>query len=119
MSDSYCPSPFSGRGTTVALEGAYHLAGALTRYPNDHDAAFATYEKNMRPVVEKAQKLTPGFTRLTTPETVWGVWLVRLFAVVVSSIARGLLPLLSLKEAKLKSVEVEEYGLEEVEDRVV
>ena len=67
-------------GTTLALNGAYNLAGALVQSPNDVDAAFQAYEKSMRPLVEKAQKLAPGMPRLFHPESTWGVWLLRCIA---------------------------------------
>ncbi|CAM1508993.1 Fc.00g027320.m01.CDS01 [Cosmosporella sp. VM-42] len=72
---AYCASPMSGMGTTLALFGAYNLAGALTRYPNDLAASFASYEEKMRPSVDKAQKLMPGLLRIMNPETAWGVWI--------------------------------------------
>lgn len=71
---AYCPSPISGMGTTVAIVGAYILAGEIARNPKDPKAAFASYEKVMRPFVTKAQKLIPGAPQLANPETAWGIW---------------------------------------------
>ncbi|KAI7081990.1 putative oxidoreductase [Hortaea werneckii] len=76
----YCASPFSGMGTTLALNGAYNLAGRLMQSPDDPDPAFRAYEKSMRPLVEKAQKLAPGMPRLLHPESTWGVWILRCIA---------------------------------------
>jgi len=73
----YCASPFSGMGTTLALNGAYNLAGALVQSHNDVDAAFQAYENSMRPLVEKAQKLPPGMPGLLHLESNWGVWVLR------------------------------------------
>ncbi|KAI9850490.1 MAG: hypothetical protein M1838_005628 [Thelocarpon superellum] len=70
----YCASPISGMGTTLALVGAYNLAGALTRHPDDYTQAFAEYEKHTRPAVDRAQKLVPGMSHILHPETAWGVW---------------------------------------------
>jgi 2-polyprenyl-6-methoxyphenol hydroxylase-like FAD-dependent oxidoreductase len=53
----YCPSPYSGQGTSLALVGAYVLAHELARTPQDHAAAFARYEALMRPYVELNQAL--------------------------------------------------------------
>jgi 2-polyprenyl-6-methoxyphenol hydroxylase-like FAD-dependent oxidoreductase len=53
----YCPSPYSGQGTSLALVGAYVLADELARSPDDHAAAFARYEAKMRPYVELNQAL--------------------------------------------------------------
>ncbi|WP_018684863.1 FAD-dependent monooxygenase [Actinokineospora enzanensis] len=58
----YCGSPMSGQGTSMALVGAYVLAGELSR-TGDHATAFAEYERKLRPFVLKNQRLatdTPG-----------------------------------------------------------
>ena len=52
---AYCPSFASGQGTSLALVGAYVLAGELAR--SDHQTAFAQYERLMRPYVERNLKL--------------------------------------------------------------
>jgi 2-polyprenyl-6-methoxyphenol hydroxylase-like FAD-dependent oxidoreductase len=54
---AYCPSPFTGQGTSLALVGAYVLASELGRTPNDHSAAYSNFEAKMRPFVEKNQAL--------------------------------------------------------------
>jgi 2-polyprenyl-6-methoxyphenol hydroxylase-like FAD-dependent oxidoreductase len=48
---AYCPSPFSGQGTSLALVGAYVLAQELAR-AGAHPRAFAAYERRMRPFVD-------------------------------------------------------------------
>lgn len=48
----YCASPLSGRGTSQALIGAYVLAGELATHGDDHEAAFAEYERTLRDYVE-------------------------------------------------------------------
>jgi len=72
-------------GTTLALNGAYNLAGSLLRHPNDHAAAFDAYEQRMRPVVDRAQKLAPGMPRLIHPETAWGIWVLHMISWFMSS----------------------------------
>ena len=69
----YCPSLVSGMGTTLAIVGAYVLAGEIARHPRDHEAAFAAYDRIMRPFVDKAQKLLPGVPALVNPQTKWGI----------------------------------------------
>jgi len=54
---AYCPSPFTGQGTSLAIVGAYVLAWELAQSPDDHAAAFANYEKRMRPFVEINQAI--------------------------------------------------------------
>ncbi len=68
----YCASPISGMGTSLALVGAYVLAGELARHP-DHREAFAAYEARMRPYVAQAQKLPPGAPRLSSPRSRTGI----------------------------------------------
>lgn len=70
---AYCASPFSGMGTTLALVGAYDLAGALSAHPNEPDRAFTQYERQTGQLVEKAQKLVPGMPKIALPESSWGI----------------------------------------------
>jgi 2-polyprenyl-6-methoxyphenol hydroxylase-like FAD-dependent oxidoreductase len=53
----YCASPLSGQGTSLALVGGYVLAQELGRAGADHEAAFAAYERRMRPFVALNQAL--------------------------------------------------------------
>ncbi len=68
----YCATPVSGMGTSLAITGAYVLAGELSR-SRDHRQAFAAYEALMRPYVDQAQKLSPGAPRLANPKTMVGI----------------------------------------------
>jgi 2-polyprenyl-6-methoxyphenol hydroxylase-like FAD-dependent oxidoreductase len=54
---AYCASPMSGQDTSIALIGAYVLAGELAAAPGDHLRAFEEYEIVMRPFVEANQAL--------------------------------------------------------------
>ena len=51
---AYAPSFLTGQGTSLALVGAYMLAGSLAEY-RDHTAAFAAYERDTRGFVELNQ----------------------------------------------------------------
>lgn len=73
---AWCATPLSGMGTTLSITGAYVLAGELAR-STDHRAAFAAYDRLMRPFVEKVQDLPPGVPRLAHPKTAAGVAIVR------------------------------------------
>ncbi|MER5950336.1 FAD-dependent monooxygenase [Streptomyces sp. NPDC001904] len=64
---AYCSSPISGMSTSLALTGAYVLAGELSAHP--HTAAFRRYETLMRPYVDQAQKLPPGTPRVANPRS--------------------------------------------------
>ncbi|MFB9628256.1 FAD-dependent monooxygenase [Nonomuraea helvata] len=52
---AYCASPASGQGTSLALVGAYVLAGELAK-----GGGAAGYEREMRPFVEANQALGPA-----------------------------------------------------------
>ncbi|MCT4572019.1 FAD-dependent monooxygenase, partial [Bacillus thuringiensis] len=54
---AYGPSPLSGQGTSLALVGAYVLAGELKNAHGDHSRAYVAYEQEMRGFVEKNQKI--------------------------------------------------------------
>jgi 2-polyprenyl-6-methoxyphenol hydroxylase-like FAD-dependent oxidoreductase len=56
----YCASPLSGMGTSLALVGAYILAGELVASRGDHRVAFKRYHERMRSYVDQAQQLPAG-----------------------------------------------------------
>lgn len=69
----YCASPLSGLGTSMSLVGAYLLAGELAGAGGDHVAAFAAYERLMRPYVKQCQQLPPGGVRGMLPDSQWAI----------------------------------------------
>jgi 2-polyprenyl-6-methoxyphenol hydroxylase-like FAD-dependent oxidoreductase len=82
---AYCASPISGMGTSLALAGAYVLAGELAKHA-DHRHALASYETLLRPyVVTKAQKLPPGAPRIANPMSRLGVQVLRGFLRIAAS----------------------------------
>jgi 2-polyprenyl-6-methoxyphenol hydroxylase-like FAD-dependent oxidoreductase len=66
----YCPSPFSGQGTSLALVGAYVLARELQRTPASHEDAFARYDARMRPYVLLNQALADPERQGPVPDEV-------------------------------------------------
>jgi 2-polyprenyl-6-methoxyphenol hydroxylase-like FAD-dependent oxidoreductase len=61
IGDAACsPTSITGMGTSLAIVGAYVLAGELRSAGRDHATAFARYEEVMRPYVAQAQELPPG-----------------------------------------------------------
>lgn len=56
----YCASPASGQGTSLAIVGAYTLAGELALAAGHHEIAFTEYEKAMRNFVSVNQGLANG-----------------------------------------------------------
>lgn len=74
---AYCPSPFSGMGTTAAFVGAYVLAGEISQHEGNLSGALEQYENVMRPFIEDAQKVNPTTLRVGMPQTLLGVAILR------------------------------------------
>jgi 2-polyprenyl-6-methoxyphenol hydroxylase-like FAD-dependent oxidoreductase len=67
---AWSTGPF-GTGTSLALTGAYVLAGELDRQ-DDPRPALARYEQLMRPFVDRAQSVRPAMLRAVNPRTAPG-----------------------------------------------
>jgi 2-polyprenyl-6-methoxyphenol hydroxylase-like FAD-dependent oxidoreductase len=81
---AFCPSPLTGQGTSMALAGAYVLAGEIARAcgkaaqeegvnPWDNlDAALAAYETTLRPFVQTVHSApVKRIARIMLPERAW------------------------------------------------
>lgn len=54
---AYCPSAMSGQGTSVALVGAYVLAGEIAAASGNFSASFENYEREIRDFAEANQQI--------------------------------------------------------------
>ena len=70
---AFCASPVSGMGTSMAVVGAYILAGELKEANGDYTLAFARYETHMRDFVTQCQKLAEGADWFV-PRTRFKLW---------------------------------------------
>src|SRR5437667_6330622 len=70
----YCPALLSGQGSTLAMMGAYILAGELKVALGDHKLAFPQYEQVFRPIVSRVQKQAGASARFLVPATPLGLW---------------------------------------------
>jgi 2-polyprenyl-6-methoxyphenol hydroxylase-like FAD-dependent oxidoreductase len=52
---AHCASPLAGNGSSMALVGAYVLAGELAAAPGDHQRAVDGYDRTMRDYVTRCQ----------------------------------------------------------------
>lgn len=68
----YAPG-FTGTGTSLAISGAYVLAGELLSHPGDVKAGLRAYEERMRPIIKDMQTLPPGVRSFLAPQTHWGL----------------------------------------------
>ena len=101
------------------MTGAYNLAGALVKHPEDPATAFAEYTESMQDVVQRAQKLPLGgppygLPHLINPETWWGIWMMRVIVAAMywSGITKLLILLVRPKPAS--AVPVREYGFRQL-----
>src|SRR6266702_221855 len=90
----YCPALLTGQGSTLAMMGAYILAGELKVALGDHKLAFPQYEQRFRPVVTQEQKKVGATARFLVPATSLGLWVKthfsqRLFPPMLVEIERG------------------------------
>jgi 2-polyprenyl-6-methoxyphenol hydroxylase-like FAD-dependent oxidoreductase len=81
---AFCPSPVGGGGSSLALIGAYVLAGELSR-TDDPRSALTRYEQFMRPHVNSAQQVRPVVLRRASPQTRAGIRALHAGARVVAS----------------------------------
>lgn len=70
----YCPALLTGQGSTLAMMGAYVLAGELKVALGDHTRAFPRYEQAFRNVVTQEQKRVGANARFLVPSTPMGLW---------------------------------------------
>ena len=105
----YCPALLSGQGSTLAMMGAYVLAGELKVALGDHQLAFAQYEQVFRPIVSRVQKQAGASARFLVPATPVGLWVQthlvpRLVPPLLVAIEHGrrLLPRSSSKPSRVK-----------------
>jgi 2-polyprenyl-6-methoxyphenol hydroxylase-like FAD-dependent oxidoreductase len=71
----YCPSPFTGNGTTISLIGVYVLTSELARHGNDVDAALKAYDETMKEPIDECQEMSGlGTAMRMAPTSEWGVW---------------------------------------------
>jgi 2-polyprenyl-6-methoxyphenol hydroxylase-like FAD-dependent oxidoreductase len=70
----YCPGPAVGGSTSLAVLGAYVLAGELARAGGDHVRAFAAYEQEMGEPVRRSRAFARGAAKTIIPGSPAAVW---------------------------------------------
>lgn len=114
----YCPGPAVGGSTSLAVLGAYVLAGELARSEGDHLRAFAAYELQMREPVHLSRGFARGAAKSLIPASRAGVWALTLGARLVSmmpgSLSRALAKLNTKGVRMHDSMPVPDYSAAEV-----
>jgi 2-polyprenyl-6-methoxyphenol hydroxylase-like FAD-dependent oxidoreductase len=83
---AYSPSGLTGMGTTLALYGAYTLAGELANAVREGRSlpdALEAYERVARPYVREMQKIPPGAPGIALPQSRTGVWVLNTIAMLI------------------------------------
>ena len=86
----YCPGPAVGGSTSIAVLGAYILAGELAEARGDYARAFAAYEREMGEPVRRSRAFARGVARSLVPNSKAGVWALTVGAQLVSMLPAGL-----------------------------
>ncbi len=85
----YCPGPAVGGSTSLAVLGAYVLAGELAAAGGDHERAFAAYEQEMGELVRKSRAFAVGAARSLIPASRAGVWALTTGGRLISALPAG------------------------------
>jgi 2-polyprenyl-6-methoxyphenol hydroxylase-like FAD-dependent oxidoreductase len=94
---AYAPTPLTGMGTSLAITGAYVLAGELSRLDDGErpSKALEAYERAFRPFVEESQKIPIFVPAIAHPKTAWKIWMLQAFVDVLSRVVA--LPWLAIR----------------------
>ena len=109
----YCPGPAVGGSTTLAIVGAYVLAGELARADGDHEYAFPAYERAMADHVRSSRAVALSAAKTLIPTSRLGVsGLVqgaRLISALPAGPSRALLRLTTKSARLYNSMTVDDY----------
>jgi 2-polyprenyl-6-methoxyphenol hydroxylase-like FAD-dependent oxidoreductase len=86
----YCPGPAVGGSTSIAVLGAYVLAGELAEAKGDYARAFASYERAMADAVRRSRAFARAAAKTIVPGSRAGVWALTRAARLVSVLPAGL-----------------------------
>ena len=90
----YCPGPAVGGSTSLAIVGAYVLAGELAAHMPDHSAAFTAYEREIGDYVKRSRTFAVSAAKKVVPARPLDLWTVvaaaRLTNVLPGSVSRAI-----------------------------
>ncbi|AQZ62723.1 FAD-dependent oxidoreductase [[Actinomadura] parvosata subsp. kistnae] len=105
----YCPGPAVGGSTTLAIVGAYVLAGELARAGGDHERAFPAYERAMAEHVRGSREVALGAARTLIPSSRLGVQGARLVSALPPALGRAFLRLTTRSARLYDAMTVDDY----------
>ncbi|MEV4128109.1 FAD-dependent monooxygenase [Nocardia sp. NPDC049707] len=90
---AYCPGPAVGGSASMAVVGAYILAGELAAHVGDYAAAFAAYETEIGEYVRRSRSLAVASAKMLVPASRLELWAmvnaVRLINVLPAPVSRA------------------------------
>lgn len=90
---AYCPGPAVGGSTSMAVVGAYILAGELAAHAGDYSAAFAAYEAEIGEYVRRSRGFARTAAKTLVPAGRFEVWAmvnaIRLINVLPAPVSRA------------------------------
>ncbi|MEU1205647.1 FAD-dependent monooxygenase [Nocardia sp. NPDC005825] len=109
----YCPGPAVGGSTTLAVVGAYVLAGELARADGNHERAFAAYERAMTPHIQGGRAAALSAAKTLIPASRLGITGLTQGARLISALPtrprRALLQLAGKTGRLYNSMTIEDY----------
>jgi 2-polyprenyl-6-methoxyphenol hydroxylase-like FAD-dependent oxidoreductase len=96
----YCPGPAVGGSTSIAVLGAYVLAGELAQAKGDYAQAFAVYEREMADPVRRSRAFARTVAKSLVPHSAAGVWALSRGAQLISMLPAKLTKALARLNAK-------------------
>ncbi|WP_329426338.1 FAD-dependent monooxygenase [Streptosporangium sp. NBC_01495] len=110
----YSPGAAVGGGTSLAVVGAYVLAGELAVAGGDHERAFRAYESELGEYVRRSRELGRGMARTLVPDSrfqLWAtLWGTRLLARLPHGVIRALAGLRRTSVRPHDTIELRDYS---------
>jgi 2-polyprenyl-6-methoxyphenol hydroxylase-like FAD-dependent oxidoreductase len=87
---AYCPGPAVGGSTSIAVLGAYVLAGELAQANGDYTRAFASYEQQMANPVRRSRAFARTVSKSLVPGSKTQAWALTHATQLISALPAGL-----------------------------
>lgn len=68
----YAAGP-TGTGTSLAMAGAYVLAGEISKHGQDIEGGLKAYQERMQPIIKDMHVIPSGVLSFLAPQTSWGI----------------------------------------------
>ncbi|MGR6915950.1 FAD-dependent monooxygenase [[Actinomadura] parvosata] len=86
----YCPGPAVGGSTSLAVVGAYVLAGELAAHGGDHTRAFPAYEAELGEYVRRSRAFAVNAARKIVPGSRFDLWAMARLVRLINHVPVGL-----------------------------